>query len=185
METPAARPLSPSFTSPGAPTPPTEGWAVPAGHGAAWWGSAWRLFTASPGIWLAITIIYIAIMMGLSLVWPLGQIGVSLLHPVFIGGLILGCRELDRGGALAVQHLFAGFGDKLAPLIIAALLYFAGWLVIGCVALGLVFVMVGSSILVLAVPDAAVVADLMMGGEGTASDELTESQRPSRDTETP
>ncbi len=34
----------------------------------------------------------------------------------------------------------------------------------------------GSSILVLAIPDAAVVADLMMGGEGTASDELTEMQ---------
>ena len=34
----------------------------------------------------------------------------------------------------------------------------------------------GSSILVLAIPDAAVVADLMMGGEGAASDELTEMQ---------
>ena len=34
----------------------------------------------------------------------------------------------------------------------------------------------GSSILVLAIPDAAVVADLMTGGEGTASDALTDVQ---------
>ena len=121
METPAAS-FPSSSSTPAAPTPPPDGWAVPAGHGTAWWSSAWRLFTGAPGIWLVITILYIAIMIGLSFVPFLGQIAVSLLNPVFIGGIVLGCRAQDHGGTLQVSHLFAGFSEKAGPLIIVALL---------------------------------------------------------------
>src|SRR4029434_779413 len=109
METPAAAPFPSSAPAPGAPTPPPEGWAVPAGRGVDWWQSAWQLFTAAPGAVIIITLVYVAHMMVLSFIPRLGQIAMSLLNPVFLGGIMLGCREQDRGGALSVQHLFAGF----------------------------------------------------------------------------
>ena len=120
---------------------------MPAGRGLDWWSAAWKLFTAAPGVWIVITIIYIAIMVVLSAIPLLGQVAVSLLHPVFLGGIVLGCREQDRGGALTVKHLFAGFNEKVGPLVIVALIYFAGWIVIGCIALALVFALLGGSIL--------------------------------------
>ncbi len=148
METPAAS-FPSSSSTPAAPTPPPDGWAVPAGHGTAWWSSAWRLFTGAPGIWLVITILYIAIMIGLSIVPFLGQIAVSLLNPVFIGGIVLGCRVQDHGGTLKVSHLFAGFSEKAGPLIIVALLYFAGWIVVGCITLATAFIALGGGFLAL------------------------------------
>ena len=146
METPAPPLPSPAAT-PGASTPPPEGWAVPAGHGADWWVSAWRLFAATPAIWIVITILYVAIMMLLSLIPLLGQVAVSLLHPVFAGGIVIGCREQDRGGALSVQHLFAGFGDKFGPLVFVALIYLAGWFVVGCFTVALAFATLGGGVL--------------------------------------
>jgi uncharacterized membrane protein len=137
---------APAASPPGATPPPADGWAVPTGHGLDWWTSAWRLFTAAPGAWLVITILYLAIMIALSVIPLLGQFAVSLLHPVLAGGLILGCREQDRGGALQVSHLFAGFNEKLGPLVILALLYFAGWLVVGVVAVALVAIAVGGGV---------------------------------------
>lgn len=123
--------------------PPPGGWAVGAGRGASWWGKGWRLFTASPWVWLAITILFLAIIIGLAIIPLLGQIASMLLHPVLGAGVILGCRALDRGGELTVGHLFAGFNDKLVPLVILALLYFAGWLVIWVVAVALIVGAIG------------------------------------------
>ncbi len=144
METPLPAPVPPP---PPAAAPPPDGDSVPTGHGLDWWTSAWRLFTAAPGTWLVITIVYIAILFALSVIPLLGQFAVSLLHPVLAGGIVLGCREQDRGGTLKVAHLFAGFGPKLSPLVILALLYFAGWLLIGVVAVGLVLTVIGGGAL--------------------------------------
>ncbi len=145
METPLPAPVPPP--APASAAPPPEGRAVPAGRGLDWWSSAWRMFTGAPIPWLVITVVYLAIMFALSLIPFLGQFAVSLLHPVLLGGILLGCREQDRGGTLAVAHLFAGFNEKLGPLVILALLYFAGWLAIGFVAVGLVLVAVGGGAL--------------------------------------
>lgn len=147
MEPPAASPFPSSPATPGAPTPPPEGWAVPAGRGTDWWGSAWRLFTAAPAAFIVITIVYVAIMMVLSFIPVLGQIAVSLLNPVFLGGIMMGCREQDRGGEIAMRHLFAGFNEKLGPLVIVALLYLLGWFVIGCITLALAFASLGGGAL--------------------------------------
>ena len=166
METPAAS-FPSSSSIPAAPTPPPDGWAVPAGHGTAWWSSAWRLFTGAPGIWLVITILYIAIMIGLSFVPFLGQIAVSLLNPVFIGGIVLGCRAQDHGGTLQVSHLFAGFSEKAGPLIIVALLYFAGWVVVGCITLATAFIALGSGFLaLLAAGDVVQMGSSLLTGMG-------------------
>jgi uncharacterized membrane protein len=146
METPAAS-FPSSVVPPVAPVPPPEGWAVEAGRGADWWGAAWRLFKEAPAVWILITIVYVAIMMVLSFIPLLGQLGVSLLHPVFLGGIMLGCRVQDRGSALTVQHLFAGFKEKLGPLVVVALLYLLGWFVVGCLTLAIALATLGGSVL--------------------------------------
>ena len=95
-------------------------------------------------VWLLITIVYGLIMMVLSFIPLLGQIAVSLLHPVFLGGIVLGCREQDRGGKLSVQHLFAGFNEKAGGLLMVALLNLVGWFVVGCATLLLALAVLGS-----------------------------------------
>lgn len=138
-------PLTPSPAPSGTPsaTAPADGWAVDAGHGATWWSDGWRLFVASPGIWIAILIIYLVIMMGLSFIPFIGQLASSLLWPVLGAGTLIGARELDRGGVLKIEHMFACFNAKAVPLIIVALLYYVGWLVLWLVAAVVLVMMFG------------------------------------------
>jgi uncharacterized membrane protein len=106
-----------------------EGRAVASNRGVAWWTEGWRLFTASPLIWIAIAVIYIVLMIALHWIPIVGQIAATVLTPVFAGSVLLGCRNLDRGGSLTVGDLFAAFNTKLGPLALLGVLYFAGSLV--------------------------------------------------------
>ena len=116
--------------------------SVPAGNGAAWWSEGWRLFAQSPGVWIAITVLFVVIMVMLSIVPVIGSVATTLLAPVLAGGVVSGCRTVDRGGNLSINHLFAGFADRLAPLAIVGLLYLVGTLVIivvvGCVLIAVI-----------------------------------------------
>ena len=123
--------------------PPRRAGAVASGNGTAWWREGWRLFTASPGIWIAITVLYVIIMVMLSFVPVLGSLATTLLAPVFAGGVLSGCRAQDRGGALRIEHLFGGFSDRLGPLMIVGLLYLIGTLAIVVVVGTLLFAAVG------------------------------------------
>jgi uncharacterized membrane protein len=132
------------FGSPAsAPPPPRRAGAVASGNGAAWWREGWRLFTASPGIWIAITVLYVIIMVMLSFIPVLGSLATTLLTPVFAGGVLAGCRAQDRGGELRIEHLFGGFSERLVPLMIVGLLYLVGTLAIVVVVGTLLFAAVG------------------------------------------
>lgn len=104
--------------------------AVPAGRGTAWWTEGWRLFVAAPGTWIAITVIFVVLMVMIAFIPLLGTVATTVLTPVFAGGVLLGCRALDRGGELTIGHLFAGFSDRLGPLIIVGVVYLVGSFVI-------------------------------------------------------
>lgn len=119
--------------------------SVAAGKGTAWWSEGWRLFTAAPGVWIAITVLFVVIMVLLSLVPLLGSIATALLAPVLAGGVITGCRAIDRGNKLTINHLFASFSDRLAPLAIVGLLYLIGSFVIIVVVFGVLFAVIGVS----------------------------------------
>ena len=112
--------------------PALEPRAVGAGRGASWWSEAWRLFTPGLGAWLLITILVFLIQCALSLVSSLlmviplvGQlVSMFLLAAaamLFAGGLMIGCRSVDRGNPLIVGHLFAGFSQRTKPLLMVAL----------------------------------------------------------------
>jgi uncharacterized membrane protein len=111
---------------------------VDAGRGLAWLAEGWILFRQAPLPWIGITLIGVVIFLLLAFVPILGQLGSSLLSIVFGGGIMLGCRALDRGGELTIGHLFAGFQTHLSPLLVIGALYLGAMF-----ALGLIFALVG------------------------------------------
>ena len=96
---------------------------VSAERGFGWWGDGIRIFLKSPGRWMAIIIVYAIAAVLVSLVPFVGTVGQSLLTPVFVGGMMIGCRALDRGEPLRISHLFEGFQGA----------YFVQLLIIGAV----------------------------------------------------
>jgi len=148
MDHPPPASPPPPFTEPrridpAEATPPVGGWAVAAGRGLAWWSEGWRLFTAAPVIWIAITFIFIALMFGLAFIPFIGQIASTLLYPVLGAGVLLGARALDLGGELTIGHLFACFNHRAMPLIVLALIYFGAWFVIWIIGAGVLVALGG------------------------------------------
>ncbi|HSE02018.1 MAG TPA: BPSS1780 family membrane protein, partial [Burkholderiales bacterium] len=109
----------------------TGGRAVGAGQGWAWIADGFGLFKKSPGIWIALAFLLLVIVVVLSFVnaiFFLGSIATLLLMPVFVGGMMLGCRALQGGGELELGHLFAGFDKAYAGnlVVLGALNILAG-----------------------------------------------------------
>ncbi|MGE5386124.1 MAG: BPSS1780 family membrane protein, partial [Betaproteobacteria bacterium] len=128
-----------------------EGRRVPAGNGVAWLGSGWTLFKAAPGTWIGLTVVFMLVMMVMALIPFLGGIGLNLLMPVFIGGIMMGCRDLENGEDLRVGHLFAAFSGQTGNLVVVGLLYMVGMfailivmMLIGGVGIGVGALMGGS-----------------------------------------
>ena len=126
------------------PLPIPEGRRVGAGRGLSWLGDAWRMFKDSPGSWVACFLIFLLIMFVLAIIPLLGNIAGALLSPVLIGGIMIGCRELERNEELMVSHLFAGFKEKSGPLVILGLLEFGISMVVMLVAAAIIFLTVGA-----------------------------------------
>lgn len=125
---------------------PATSRAVDAGRGISWWTEAWALFTKNAGLWIVLALIMIVIFVVLGFVPVLGGIATALVLPPFTAGWLLAARKVEGGGALEVGDLFAGFRDKLTPLlVVGALLLAAGVvtaLVAGALGLGAVFGMI-------------------------------------------
>jgi uncharacterized membrane protein len=136
-------PVSGQSPAPEAAPPPREGWAVAAGRGVEWWRYGWQLFREAPLVWIVLIVLFVAVIFGLSLIPFIGQLASTLLYPVLGAGVLVGTRDLDRGGTLSVGHLFACFNAKAMPLVIVALLYFGGWFVIWLIAAALLVGLIG------------------------------------------
>ena len=106
------------------------GRAVGAGQGWTWIAEGFGLFKKAPGIWIALVVILFVILVVLAFVPLLGAVATFLVVPVFVGGLLLGCRALQGGGELEVAHLFAGFKAHTGNLIVLGALAIAGWIVV-------------------------------------------------------
>lgn len=99
-------------------------------HGWNWLVEGFALFRKSPVIWIALFFIYLLIGMALSLVKIVGPIVLNLLAPVFVAGFMFGCRALDNGEELEINHLFAGFRQHTAQLVTVGGIYLAGIIVV-------------------------------------------------------
>jgi uncharacterized membrane protein len=121
--------------------------AVDAGRGAAWWSEGWRLFTPAVGPWILIVVIGFVLNLILAFIPILGSIASHLLFPILAGGLMLGCRAIDRGEPLTIGHLFAGFGPRAGSLLIVALIYIVATIAILLFVVALVVAFFGVAVL--------------------------------------
>lgn len=90
--------------------------SVSARQGWIWITEGFALFRKSPGVWLALILALYAATNLLRFVPLLGIVFV-LLMPVFIAGLMEGCRALERGEPLQFGHLACGFRRNAARLV--------------------------------------------------------------------
>lgn len=146
---PYAAPKAPvadeTLVLPGNFTP--DGRGRPAGNGWTWIAEGWRYFMKAPGIWIAIIIVLLVISLAANFIPFVGPLAMMVLTPVFVGGLMLGCRALDTGAELEFAHLFAGFRAPLASLAVLGAIYlglmFAVMLVVGLITGASMFAMLG------------------------------------------
>jgi uncharacterized membrane protein len=100
--------------------------AVDAARGLAWLAEGWTLFRRAPLIWVAVSVVMTVGFLIIAWIPAVGQLAITLLSVLFAGGLMLGCRALDRGEELTLGHLFAGIQGYLSPLLVVGALYVAG-----------------------------------------------------------
>ncbi len=145
-------PNAPSMT----PAPSARPTAVPAwpraprsldaGRGAAWWGEGWRIFTASPALWIGIIVVIVLVSIVLNFIPIVGSIVQMLLWPVCTGGVLLGCHALALGRPLEFSHLLAGFQEgRAGQLLILGLIAFVATFVFAIAIMMFVFGAMGFS----------------------------------------
>lgn len=100
--------------------------ALEAGRGLVWLQQGWSFFLRAPGSWLTINVLLVILGVFLALIPVVGLLLQYLIAPVFIAGLMLGCRSLDNGGGLTVDHLFSGFRQNVGSLMVVGLLFLVG-----------------------------------------------------------
>jgi hypothetical protein len=122
-----------------AATPPgtfvQDGVGVDAGQGWAWIASGFGLFRKRPGVWIGIAVVLFALLFVMNLVPFVGALANMLLMPVFLGGVLLGCRKLEETGEFGAGQLFAGFSNQTGRLMTLGALSCAGWIAIFIVVL--------------------------------------------------
>jgi len=125
------------------------GRVVPASHGYEWIAEGWRLFRRQAGIWVLLTLVFVLIFIAASLV----PFAIFLLMPVFVGGMMLGCRKLANGDELELADLFAGFQRNAGQLVLVGLIAIV--LTIGAIVVVLLMFGAGASLAVFGGADAA------------------------------
>lgn len=106
------------------------GHGLEAGRGWGWIADGFQMFKRNAGVWILITLLYLVIVIGLALIPVVGALASSVLYPVFVGGIMLGCRSLAQRGELEVGHLFAGFKSRAGDLAIIGLLSILAWIIV-------------------------------------------------------
>jgi uncharacterized membrane protein len=129
------------------PPPAIEVRSVDAGRGVAWLSEGWRLFTVAAGPWLLIVVVGFVLNVVLAFIPVLGSLASHLLFPVLMGGLMLGCRAIDRGEPLTVAHLFAGFGPRAGSLLVVAVIYIGVTIAIICLVAAILVAFFGVAVL--------------------------------------
>ena len=87
---------------------------VDAKQGWQWIVTGFFLFRKVPLVWILLCTTLLLIAATLSLIPMAGQFIFTLLSPVFLAGLMIGCRALEQGGKLELSHLLAGFRNTTA-----------------------------------------------------------------------
>ena len=71
-----------------------------------WVVAAWRIFSANPTAWMSIIGVWIGVSLLMFMIPFLNSIGLALLTPIFVGGMMLACRDQLAGKPITAAHLF-------------------------------------------------------------------------------
>lgn len=88
------------------------------------------LFKKSPILWVVLTLIGIAGLLGISSIPVVGEFLATLLFPVLFSGLLWGCHALEHDEELELAHLFMGFQRNTQQLVTLGGLNLLGQLLI-------------------------------------------------------
>jgi len=122
--------------------------SVEARLGWQWIADGFALFRKNPLIWIVLCIILLLFAVAMAAIPMLGQFVFTLLSPVLLAGLMVGCKALEQGEELEIAHLFAGFQKNPTPLVTIGGVYLVGQVLIIGVAM-----LIGGSVML----------DLLMG----------------------
>ena len=113
---------------------------VAAGRGWEWMVEGWRLFMKSPGLWTAMLLIYLGIVIVLSFIPWVGALASTLITPALSGGMLYGAAALARDEKLDIAYLFRAFQDqeRLGPMLTLGAFSLAGSIIIILVIAGFV-----------------------------------------------
>jgi uncharacterized membrane protein len=106
------------------------GRVVPAANGWKWIVDGWALFMRAPGMWIGIALLWMVLLLAVGFIPVVGTLATPIVGIAFAAGLVLGCRALDQGGELKVEHLFAGFRERFGTLASVGLIYLAAAILI-------------------------------------------------------
>jgi uncharacterized membrane protein len=148
----------------GAPPLVLPGRSCRASEGVDWVSRGWALFRAAPLMWVLFFVIYLIIQVALGFIPILGTFAGYLAAPVFAGGIALGCRSIETGGELEIEHLFGGFQRATGNLVVVGLLYVVGVL--------------GILVVFAAFAGFSVVSAFIVGGEERALETLAAASLP-------
>jgi uncharacterized membrane protein len=137
--------------------------SVSAGNGWNWIADGFNLFLKNPVMWVVLTVLLVVGTMLIAIIPFLGGIAITLLWPVLIAGLLIGCRALDGGQPLELPHLWAGFqtGDRLSQLVIVGVVYLVATVVVMGIAFAAIGVPVMQAIRAGAAPNATLFLSMM------------------------
>jgi hypothetical protein len=101
----------------------TEPRENPAGAGTQWIGEGWRLFAKAPLMWIVALLVIIVIAVVVGIIPLIGSLAFQIAQPVFGAGLMVACRSLETGGEFEIEHVFAGFKQNFANLVIVGVIF--------------------------------------------------------------
>lgn len=106
------------------------GRGVAAGRGWDWIVAGWELFKKQAGMWIALLVVFLVIMIVMAFIPILGTLASTVLTPVFGAGLFVAAKAVDEGRSLEIGFLFAGFRERFGTLALVGVIYLVAALVI-------------------------------------------------------
>lgn len=113
---------------------------VNAKQGLQWILSGFFLFLKAPLAWIFVCFTLMLIAMAMAFIPLLGKFVFTLISPVFLAGIMMGCKDMEQGKPIELTHLFIAFKTNPAPLITIGGIYLIGQILI----IGLVMLIGGS-----------------------------------------
>jgi uncharacterized membrane protein len=130
---------------------------VHAKQGLQWILSGFYMFRRAPLAWIFVCFTLMLIAISMSLIPLLGKFIFTLVSPVFLAGIMLGCKDMEQGKSLDMTHLFVAFRTNAVSLITIGGIYLIGQILI----IGLVMLIGGSQM-----------TDMMLYGKRVDESEL-------------